>query len=345
MTRARAVTLTPAVLAVVAALTLSACSMSLGPFRSESPSQLATTAAANWSRAAAHRVEGGFDVGGLQVTADEVIGTRHANGAGSGAGDGKPYQLLEMNGRAYLKGQSFWQAYFAGNPDDQMQARGYQENWTMAGGTQVAAALTGLSDLDHLVPLLRSESPHLRKVTQGNVDGQAATELGDGKGHFWWITTGDGEVVKATAAAAGSLKLVALDAGAAPAPAGLPRKLGKTVVNPSDPTTMPARYVPVAQHEVGSCGQTGCAINVTVENQGGTPTGQGTVMVKAYRDQADTKLITTCTADIPPSIPSGQSGTATCTLSGAAWSTFVDGAPGGGTFYVMNQVTADPPYV
>lgn len=336
-------------LPVLALFLLSSCTVTLFPFLIESASQLATTAAANWNRAGAHRVRAIFDSSNLPVTADEVIATRTADASGSGTAGGKPFQYLEVDGKSYLKGQSFWQGYYAGDSDEQLLAKGFQDNWTLAGSNRVAEVLAGFSDLDHLVGLLSSEAKHLKKGRQQMYHGQPVTELTDGKGHVWWTTQGSqGQVVAATAPRSlglGQAAAVTLLAATAPAPRNLASLLTKPVVDPNNPSTLPARYSAVSQHEPGSCNQNGCAIAVTVENMDGAPAGQGVVTVTAYKDSAQTQKITSCTADIPGSIPTNQSGTATCTLAGAAWAAFANASPAGGTFYVGIEVTANPPYV
>lgn len=331
---------------VLALFLLSSCTVSLFPFLGESASQLATNAAANWDKAGAHHIQAAYATSGMVVTTDEMIATHGGAATGSGTANGKAYQLLDVNGKMYLKGQSFWQAYYAGDASDQELAKGFQENWTVADSNRVAEVDASLSDLDQLVSLLAKEAKQVKKGQQRTYHGQPVTQLTDGRGHTWWTTEGStGQVVELVSKSLGQAKTMILTAGTAQTPRGLADRLTKPVVNPGDPSTLPARYSALDQHEPGSCDQNGCPIDVTVENMGGAAAGQGVVTVTAFKDQSETQAVTSCKANIPGNIPTNQSGTATCTLAGSAWSAFVSSAPNGGTFYVGIAVTTNPPYV
>jgi hypothetical protein len=328
-------------------LGLTSCTVSLFPFLGEPASQLATTAAANWKAAAAHQVQGSFQTYGLDLTTDAVMATDAMGGTASGTADSSPYQFLEVGGKTYLKGQAFWQAYYSGNPGSAMVARGFRDNWTVSGdGNPIAAALSSLSSLDNLVKLLGDEAQHLKKGEQRTYQGRPLIALTDGNGRTWWTTQGsDGRVVRVVAATSESLSEVALTVAPAQEPHGLAARLTPPIIDPSQPGTLPALYQVVGQQQTGTCDQNGCPFDVTVENKGGAPAGPGVVTVTAYKDAGHTQQITTCTASIPASIPTNQTGTATCTLAGAAWSALVTANPSGGQFYAAAQIMANPPYL
>jgi hypothetical protein len=330
----------------LAAIILSSCTVSLFPYLSESASQLATTAVTNWEGQSAHRLQGSFQVQGLDLTTDAIISTYAMSGTASGTANASAYEFLEVGGKTYLKGQAFWQTYYSGSSDDQLVAKGFQENWTVAGGAnQVAGALSGLSSLDNLITVLSNEAQHVKKGAQRTYQGRPVTELTDGSGHAWWTTQGsDGRVVEVVAASSGSLSQVALTVAPAPMPRGLAGRLAQPVVDPNQPSTMPALYEVLGQQQTGACDQSGCGVDVTVENKAGAPAGPGVVTVTAYRDAGHTQTITSCTATVPASIATNQSGTASCTLAGAPWSAFVSASPNGASFYYQGQVTSNPPY-
>jgi hypothetical protein len=329
-------------LTALAAGLLSSCEVQLIPFLPESATQLASTAVSSWNSEAAHHFKGSFTASTTTVNVDVALTTAGVgNGLGSGTADGATFQYLETLQHLYLKGQAFWQAYFSGQATQQALAKGFQDNWTVADQNNVALGISELPNLSGLEPKLSQEEHSVKKGGTETIDGLAATALTDGV-TTWWVTGGsNGRIVGLDAPTAGGLSNVHLTMATSAAPVGLQSKLG-TTVDPNDPSTLPAYYFTEGQTEQdpNNCVQSGCAIVVTIFNQGGTPAGPAVVTVTAYVDQAMTQVITTCTASIPSTIASGQTGSATCTLSGAAWSAFT-----GTTFYVAEAVTQNPPYV
>ncbi|MGH7910130.1 MAG: hypothetical protein ACREOV_00225 [Candidatus Dormibacteraceae bacterium] len=330
------------VLPLLALVALSSCGVQLIPFLPESTSQLASTAASSWNGEAAHRFQGTFTASGTTARVDVVLTVSGVgNGLGSGKADGATFQYLELAQKPYLKGQAFWQAYFSGQSSQQTLANGFQNNWTVAGENNVALAIRALPNLSGLVPQLSADSHSVKKGGTRTIDGQQATALTE-NGTTWWVTGGSGgRLVGLQASSAGGLHEVDLTMATGAAPSGLQSQLG-TPVDPNNASTLPAYYQYQDQTEAdpGNCNQDQCAIDVTILNAGGTPAGPAVVTVNAYTDQTKSQLIASCTAPIPSTIASSQTGTASCTLSGPGWSAFT-----GSEFYVYPAVTQNPPYV
>lgn len=329
-------------LAALVVLALNSCGVPLVPSLPESGVQYASRAVASWRSEDAHRFKGTFSVSSSSVQVDVVLTSTDAGeGLGAGAADNASFQFLEQSQKLYLKGQAFWQAYYNGQATQQKLAKGFQENWTVAGDNNIALGIAQLPDLGGLIAKLDNDQHHVKRGGTRRIAGHLATAVKDGSTTYWVTSGQPGLLVGVQAASAGGLQNLDLTMTTASAPSGLQSQLG-TPVDPSDPSTLPAYYHYEGQTEADpdNCNQNGCAIQVTIYNQGGTPAGPAAITVNAYSDQALTQLITSCSVGIPATIATGQTGTAQCTLAGAAWSAF-----SGTTFYVNGVVTQNPPYV
>lgn len=342
-------------LCLSAVLGLTGCSVSLFPFSAHktptpqptatslSTAQLADQAVAAWGQNAAEHFKGTLSTSGITLSVDVTLAFGSSGDAlGSGTANKAPFQYLSTGDQAYIKGQSFWQGYFTGQAQQQLLAKGYQDNYTIATGNNVALAIQQLTRLGGAVQRLSSEDTSVRRgggvLTVG---GQMAVGLTDGT-TTWWVTQGPKvQLVGLKSQSQGGLQNVDLLFQQAQAPTGLSGQLGSPV-DPDDPSTMPALYevTNVMQQNKNNCNDVVCGFNVTVVNQEGKAAGQGVVTVSTYANQSSTQVLADCTANIPTTLATNQSVVVNCGVSGPGWQAYA-----GTNFYVKAIVTQNPPYV
>lgn len=335
-------TLTGAALAAAIALLLSGCG--LLPFGSQSASELAKNSLLAWEKGSAYQFKGSLSLseGPLHVNVTESQDGSQADG--SGTLGGRPFSYRAANSNAYLKGQSFWQAYYQGHSDEQTEARGFEEKWVNDPGTDVTSALHELIDLGGDLDHLSTDADSFKKGATRTIDGQQATALRYG-GDTFWVTQGNpDQLVGFRAATAGSLSQVDVTMAQVKVP-NVSAPSGSETVDPSDSSTLPALYNVVdADGDNGTCDPTTCPVEADIENEGGAPQGTSTVQITA-QDLNTNANIASCTATIP-SIAPGADAEVPCTITGAAWSAWANAQPDGDTFFnIVAQVTANPPYV
>ena len=311
------------------------------PFLGKSASQLAANASQEWTKAPAHEIAGTLVANGSPISVDVTVSTKsNGDGTGSGRFAGNPFQFLDAGGKAYLRGQSFWQAYYGNDQDQQTPAKGFEDRWTLASDNDVAGAIQHLGNLGALAAELGGNAHEVKKGSDTTIGGQRAAPL-TAAGTTWWVTESDPpSIVKVEATQALGMSDVTLFAAArSTVHAAVPGS--GAYADPNDPTTLPAYYeVDGDSNDPSACDQNGCPLTITISNHGGQPEGQSVVEDDAYSDSD--APITSCDAPIP-AIPSGQQGTVTCTLNGGAWSAFV--TAGNTHFYTRPAIKSNPPYV
>jgi hypothetical protein len=335
----------PALAAAVALLLLGGCS-SL-PFVPQSASQLADGAAGTWYRDAAFQFKGTLSVSEGTVGFTVTESANGGQGRGSGTLAGKPFTYLAASSNQYLKGQAFWQQYFTGQSDEGTQARGFEENYAVAGGNDVAGALAQLTDLGGDVSQLQSEASAFTKDGTRVIDGQQATALTFGGDTFWVVAGNADQLVAFKAATAGRLQNVDVTIASTKVPDVSPPPQAETV-DPLQPSTLPAQYSVVdASNNQSACDQNTCQLQADIQNQAGAAQGTSTVQLTA-QDPNTNGNIASCTVSIPAIAPN-QSQSLSCTISGSAWNSWATNAEnaGGGVafFNVVAQITANPPYI
>ncbi|MBO0693033.1 MAG: hypothetical protein J2P58_09060, partial [Acidimicrobiaceae bacterium] len=334
------------------ALSLSAC-LPIVPFARATPrpnptasvpgaAALANAAVDEWGRSAAEHFRGTFSASGIPISVDVNLAFGSSgDGLGSGTASNAPFQYLSSGQTPYLKGQSFWQTYYNGQPDQQQLARGYQENFTVASGNNVALAIGQLPNLAGAVAKLSSDLQDVHRGAVRTIDGRRAVALTQGD-TTWWVTEREPvALVGLRTPVQGGLQNVDLTMQESRAPTDLAGQLG-TPVDPNRLSTMPARYevIRVQVQNQNNCTNTVCGFNVTVLNEAGAAAGQGVVTVSTFPNQASTKVLADCTAKIPTSLGNNQTAVVTCGVSGPGWQGYA------GTEFAYNaKVTSNPPYL
>ena len=340
------------------ALSLSACGVPIVPFtggplkHSPAPtaapararaSLLAGQAVNNWGKGAAEHFQGTFSASGIAISVDVALAFGSSGaGLGSGTANNTPFNFLSTGQNAYLKGQSFWQMYYNGRPQEQTRAKGYQDSFTVANNNNVALAIAQLPSLAGAVSQLSSAMQSVRRGGERTVSGRQAVALSQGD-TTWWVTEQRPiALVAIQAPVEGGLQNVDLtmqESGSPPT--DLTSQLG-TPVDPNNPSTMPARYqvVTVAVQNQDNCTNTVCGFNVTVLNQAGAAAGQGVVTVSTYANQTSTTVLADCTANIPTNLGTNQTTVVNCGVSGPGWTGYA-----GTQFAYWADITSNPPYL
>lgn len=337
-----------AVAGVASLLLLASCSGL--PFVSQSASQLAAGASSSWYKDAAFKFKGSLSTseGTVNFTVTETADGSQARGTGTLAG--KPFTYLAASSNKYLKGQSFWQQYYSGannQNNDETLARGFEDKYAKSEGNDVATALDELGYLGGDISQLSSDARSFKKGGTRTINGEQATQLTFGGDTFWVAQGSPDQLVGFKAATAGQLQNVDVTI----APTKVPNVSAPAQSNTVDPyqeSTLPAYYqASAATNNVDDCNQNTCVLQADIYNQGGSPEGTSTVQITA-QDPNTNANIASCTATIP-AIASGQEQTVSCTISGAAWTTWANNAASAadGLFFFQStaQITANPPYV
>ncbi len=319
------------------------------PFVSQSASQLATGASNSWYKDAAFQFKGSLSTTEGTVDFNVTESSDGSQARGSGTLAGKPFTYLAASSNQYLKGQSFWQQYYSGannQNDEQITARGFEEKYAKATGNDVASALGQLSYLGGDVSQLRTDASQFKKGSSRAVNGQQATQLSFGGDTFWVAQGNPDQLVAFKAATAGQLQNVDVTIASTKVPNVSAPSQSETV-DPLQPSTLPALYqADSVPNNENDCNPNTCVLQADVTNEGGAPEGTSTVQITA-QDLDTNANIASCTASIP-AIPSGQSQTVSCTISGAAWSNWSNSKNAGDGlifFQQVAQITANPPYL
>lgn len=337
------------------ALSMSACGITLIPVapRAHSPTatpaarasaaQLAGEAVNDWGNGAAEHFQGTLSASGIALSVDVTLAFGSSGaGLGTGTANNAPFQFLSSSRTAYLKGQSFWQTYYTGQSQEQLMAKGYQENFTVADNNNVALAIAQLPNLAGAVSELSSDMHSVRRGAPRTIGGRSAIALSEGD-TTWWVTRQRPvALVGLKTPVQGGLQNVDLTMQASSsAPTDLTGQLGSPV-DPNNPSTMPALYqaVDVTVADQNNCTNVGCGFNVTVLNQEGPAAGQGVVTVSTYANQTSTNVLAACTANIPSGLGTNQTTVVTCRVSGPGWQAY-----SGTRFAYKAAVTSNPPYL
>lgn len=338
------------------ALSMSACAITLIPVgprshapsptpaaRRSTPAVLAGDAVNNWGNGAAEHFQGTFSASGIALSVDVTLAFGSSGaGLGSGTANNVQFQFLSSGQNAYLKGQSFWQSYYTGQSQEQLMAKGYRDNFTVANKNNVALAIGQLPSLAGAVSELSSDMQSLQRGATRTIGGRPAIALVDGN-TTWWVTQQRPvALVGLKTPVQGGLENVDLtmqETGSAPT--DLTSQLGSPV-DPDNPATMPALYqvVNVAVQNQSNCTNVVCGFNVTVLNQEGPAAGQGVVTVSTYANQTSTNVLADCTANIPTGLGTNQTAVVNCGVSGPGWQGYA-----GTQFAYKAEVTSNPPYV
>ncbi|MFZ0217903.1 MAG: hypothetical protein WAM30_18380 [Candidatus Dormiibacterota bacterium] len=332
----RLVTLAAA--AGLAGILLAGCSGIPIPFLTKSASQLAIDASQQWTKAGAHEFQGSLTANQSPITVDVTVASR-SGGAGTGSGEfeGNPFRFLAAGGKTYLKGQSFWQAYYNSDQSQQTAAKGFEQKWAVASSNDVGLALGDLGNLGTLAAQLGVAAHTVKKGSDTTIGGQQVAPLSQGS-TTWWVTESDPvSIVKVKAAQAAGMTNLSVTASARSSVDAAAPASGQ-FVDPSDPSTLPAYYAVIDFTLSPSCAPSGCAVTATIQNNGGQPEGVSVVEMN-LESATDSSVLGTCDAPIP-AIATSQTGPASCTVTSAALAAYSNPVIKYGA-----SIKTNPPYI
>jgi hypothetical protein len=334
----RAVGWTPRLVSfVLVAVSISGCSVAV-PFVSKTPQELAVAALSALAKKPVMHVTGTLTAEkAYQV---DVTGSEGGTAKGSGTYEDRPFSYLAAGGKQYLKGATFWEGLYS-DAAHQRQARGYQDNWVVAGDTAVASVLGQVVSPYTLVPTLGPHVKQLKRDGTTTVAGRSAVALRDGQ-MTYYITDSDPIRLVRVESASGYVEPSGL--GQLKLEIGYPSsgpsvQAPQAAIDPADPKTLPALYVAVNETDDTPCDQSSCLFKITLRNEAGKSVGQTVVTLHILSDP-DRKEIGSCQAPVP-SADFGQDVTATCTVTGQPWTSYIKA---GHKSYIATYDYKNPPY-
>ncbi len=106
------------------------------------------------------------------------------------------------------------------------------------------------------------------------------------------------------------------------------------------PATWPPYYV-VTAINLGRCTGDPCTVSATVQNNGGAKGASAPSVVSfTLTNDADSSTLGTCKATVAPDVDNGKTATVSCSVTGGAWTTFVQN---GGAYHAKAE-TDNPAY-
>ncbi len=114
-------------------------------------------------------------------------------------------------------------------------------------------------------------------------------------------------------------------------------------LNLDDPSTFPPFYQ-VTAIDISGCTGDPCPVSATVQNEGGTKgaPAPSTVTFTATKD-ADSSTLGTCKATISPDVANAAKVTVSCSITGGAWTAFVNN-PGSNLGFHVKAESDNPAY-
>jgi len=326
---------------LLAAVAASACAsvpalpaLPFGPQSPRTADQLTVAAIRGLSASPSVHFQGGWiDAQNHQIQLG-LTTTPHGEGQGSASVDGHAVDVLESGGRTFFRGPAFWAIADPG------PARLYRNNWvatqpaTLGGTVQVLTRPGAISDL------LGTRRYALRLGPTDTINGQSVLTLLDSVGAIYVTADQPTHLVRLVTAQGyvrpDGIRDLHLDFEYPPKIDIQPPAF---FIDPTDPHTMPARYVVVGT-QPGRCDVAGCEQVVTLRNTAGSPSGQAVLTVRLASPAGAT--LGTCTAPVP-AVAYNQTEDVRCTVSGQAWATYVR-APGASTKLQGKATVKNPPY-
>lgn len=338
-----------ALLAVLAAPLLAACSTSDVPFLTPSASDLAGNALNTLRSHPVMEIKGRFSQGRASYQVSLVEHASSGSAQGSGFYDDAPFRYRQANGLAFMQGAQFWESVYT-SAEKRLLAKGYGQGWVRADDVSAADPLLALNRVDRLAAGLSRDRSRLRRGGTIPVGSGEAVALVDGSVTYYVTQTGPTQLVGIATSGQGRVPgagttqtRIVISYPRLPLQVDTPRHY----VDPQKPATLPALYqVEGVQNESfgsPSCDQNSCTFNITVRNQTGPPTQPASVTLQILKSQNSSpqNLIGTCAATIPATIGTGQEGVASCQVTGSGWSSWV--SSGADSYYYQTPLH-NPPY-
>ncbi len=210
MTRFRLLPATALAVLAVAGAAISGCGSS-GSSSSEngvadkSPTEILSASKSAADSASAVHVSGSMVSGGAPITLDLHL-VAGKGGKGTISENGLSFELIQLNGTAYISGSSEFYKHFAGPAAAQL----LQGKWLKASSTSGSlATLASLTDLQKLIDAALAQHGTLTKGSKTTISGQPAIPVTDTtqNGSLYVATTGQPLPMQISKSGAGGGKI------------------------------------------------------------------------------------------------------------------------------------------
>ena len=305
------------------ALVICACGLPFGLGRA-STSQLENGAADNLAKAKSVEAKGTF----TQGTTDYQFDTKYVAPTTEDVQVTQgtvSYEVLQMNGKVYLKGSQFLASQISDPTEAQQLAKVVGDRWYTSNNAQPVDT-SAITDANKVKANFLSTIADKRNEDV-KVDGQNTAELT--LGDFILNITEDSpyRLVRLRSANAKTvqgiskvdMKFTNYDQNfSLPAPTN--------VFDFDDPTTWPPRYQVDSVSQVTIAGTTSCndpcILSASVENTGGVNGAKAPSTITFVLTASDQSSLGSCKATIQPDRPHGQKFTVSCTIQSSAWTNY-----------------------
>jgi hypothetical protein len=328
------------ILVVVAAGLLAAgCGLPFGGQSLPSTSQLVNGAADGFAKATGFEVTGALTEDGASYTLDVQFtppSTNHVTLTQNGTLN---VESVAVNGKVFYRGRAFIALLVGSSASDQQLAKAVGDRW-LTSSSAIPFDLGAFTDASKIKDNFLSASSLKRKDNVSS-NGTMTAEL-----------TADDYILNITEASPYRLVLLRTAQGKTVQKLS-DAKLAFTnynkdfaiqtptdVVDRDNHSTWPPMYTRVSVNN-SKCDDP-CILSAVYRNDGGTTGASAPSTVNfTLTSKADGSALGSCKATIQPDVANGQTVTATCSISSAAWTAFNNV---NGNVYIYNAVADNPAY-
>jgi hypothetical protein len=319
-------------LAAVVCFLAAACSLPFG-IGQASTSQLVNGAADNLAKASGFEVSGGFTTGSDKYQIDikyQSSGDAHANvtvGTTS-------VELIQTGGKVYYHGKDAAAGFVGSDAFGQAEPTAVGDKWfTTTKATPID--MSGFTDASKVkANFLNTIS--LSRKDDVSINGVNTAELSDSETIINVTESSPYDLVRLrTQPGKSSSDVSDMDIAFTNYNKDFSISAPADALNLDDATTFPPFYQ-VTAINLSRCNGDPCNVSATVQNSAGSKgaSAPSTVTFTATND-ADGSVLGTCKSTISPDIANGAKATVGCSITGGAWTAFVNGS--GGSFHVKAE--------
>jgi hypothetical protein len=319
-------------MAAVVCFLAAACGLPFG-IGQASTSQLLNGAADSLAKASGFEVAGKFTSGSDKFQIDiqyQSSGDAHVNVT---IGTTTSVELIQANGKVYYHGKDAAAGFVGSDAFGQAQPIAVGDKWfTTAKATPID--MSGFTDASKVKSNFLT-SLSLSRKDDVTVNGVNTAELSDSN-----------DILNITEASPYQLVRLRTQAGKTVSDVtdgdltfsnynkNFNIAVPTDALNLDDPSTFPPFYQ-VASINLSRCNGDPCNVSATVQNSAGAKgaSAPSTVTFTATND-ADSSVLGTCKATVSPDVANGAKATVGCSITGGAWTAFVQN---GGGFHVKAE--------
>ena len=318
-------------IAAVVCFLAAACGLPFG-IGQASTSQLVNGAADTLAKASGFEVSGKFTTGTDKFQVDiqyQSSGSAHVNVTVNAT----QVEAIQSNGKVYYHGKVAASTFVGSDAFGQAEPIAVGDKWfTTAKATPMD--MSGFTDASKVkANFLNTLS--LSRKDDVTVNGVNTAELSDSESIINVTESSPYELIRLrTQPGKTSSSASDLDLSFGSYNKDFNISVPTDALNLDDPSTFPPFYQ-VSAINLSRCNGDPCNVSATVQNSAGTKgaSAPSTVTFTATND-ADSSVLGTCKATVSPDVATGANATVGCSITGGAWTTFVQN---GGSFHVKAE--------